>query len=49
MFRRMPDIDSNSYNELKNLVQGKDRDEVNAELNRYVREKIDTIKEYFTK
>ncbi|WP_456480708.1 hypothetical protein [Nautilia sp.] len=48
VFRRMPDIDNKSFVELQDLVNGKTRDEVNTELNRFVREQIDKVEEYFS-
>ena len=48
MFRRMPTLDSNSFNKLKNLVSGKNREEVNIELNRFVREQLENVENYFS-
>jgi hypothetical protein len=48
MFRRMPDKDDKSFEELKERVKGKAKDEVNYELNRFVRENLEDVKEYFS-
>ena len=47
MFRRMPKEDNKSFKELQDDVKGKKRKDVNAEINRYIKEKIEDIKEYF--
>ena len=44
----MPTLDSNSFNKLKNLVSGKNREEVNIELNRFVREQLENVENYFS-
>jgi len=48
MFRRMPTDDPDSFKELQDLVYGKSKDEVNYELNRFVREKTQEIYKYFS-
>jgi len=48
MFRRMPSEGKDAFEELKERVKGKGANEVNFELNRYVREQIDDIKDYFS-
>jgi len=48
MFRRMPSEGEDAFEELKERVKGKYANEVNFELNRYVREQIDDIKDYFS-
>ena len=48
MFRRMPKEDNESFEDLKERVKGKARDEVNYELNRFVRENLEDVKEYFS-
>jgi len=48
MFRRMPKDDKESFNELKELVKGENRDEVNIEMNRYIKEHIEDVKDYFS-
>ena len=48
MFRRMPDDDRSSFNDLKTKVEGKNRDKVNYELNRYIRDKISDVQNYFS-
>jgi hypothetical protein len=48
MFRRMPTDDTTSFNDLKTMVEGKGRDEVNYELNRYVRDRISDVQNYFS-
>ena len=47
MFRRMPKEDNKSFKELQKEVKDKKRKDVNAEINRYIKEKIEDIKEYF--
>jgi len=48
MFRRMPSDDKNSFEKLKDRLKGKDRKEVNIEMNRYIRTHIEDIKNYFS-
>jgi len=47
MFRRMPKEDKKSFDDLQDEVKGKARDEVNVELNRYIKEQMSEIKKYF--
>ena len=47
MFRRMPSLDPNSFNNLKDLVKNKSRSEVNIEMNRYIKQNLDNVKKYF--
>ncbi|MEO1959046.1 MAG: hypothetical protein ABGX23_05795 [Nautiliaceae bacterium] len=48
MFRRMPSDDPTSFNDLKTMVEGKSRNEVNYELNRYIKDKISDVQRYFS-
>jgi len=48
MFRRMPSDDKDSFSELQDLVKGKNRSEVNIEMNRYIKEHIEDVKDYFS-
>ena len=43
IFRRVSDEDKDSFEELKTRLKGKTRDEVNIELNRYIKERMDDI------
>lgn len=47
IFRRVSDEDKDSFEELKTRLKGKTRDEVNIELNRYIKERMDDIQDYF--
>ena len=47
IFRRVSDEDKDSFEELKTRLKGKTRDEVNIELNRYIKERMDDIQNYF--
>jgi len=47
MFRRMPSEDVDSFNDLKNLVKGMDKTDVNILLNRYVRDQLNNVQKYF--
>jgi len=47
MFRRMPKEGKEAFSELQDLVKDKKRDEVNIELNRYVKDQIEDVKKYF--
>jgi hypothetical protein len=49
MFQKIPEKDKTDYNKLKDLVEGKTKDEVNIELNRFVKDQIDNIDKYFKK
>jgi len=52
LFRLMNNPDSGdpeSYSELKELVEGKSREEVNIELNRFIRDQVQNVQNIFTK
>ena len=48
MFRRMPNDQPDNFNKLKNSVDGKQRDDVNSKMNRYIRDNLQDIKDYFS-
>ena len=48
MFRRMPNDKPDNFNKLKNSVDGKQRDDVNSKMNRYIRDNLQDIKDYFS-
>jgi hypothetical protein len=47
LFRLMNSEDPEDYNALRELVKGKSKEEVNAALNRFVREQIENVKKIF--
>ena len=48
MFRRMPKEDKKSFNDLKDRVNNKTRDEANIELNKFVKDQINNTDKYFS-